>query len=385
MKTIKLLSIFIWAFACAFVEAKVMPAPEKIKVLIEKDIDEALLELRGSYVVLDGIDKSRLSSGLSGKRCMIRATENGIKWGEEFPVMKQILIQPKHEDGIIIINGLQYSGSLWVHKKNEKLSLINELDVESYIKSVLSQEFSCPSEKEVLSSVAITARTTAYFNITKNQKNQWHVTSKNPPYNGSALVIPDSTICEAIDATRHMILLNQSGENASPFEAVWTDHCAGATAPYSEIFRKESSAPHKPITAPHAAIDRENSKWNYTISKTELAKKIGLQTISSIDLFQEKTSKKIYAFRLKNNAQYKDIDFFSFQELLGLENLKSNDLKVNIKDDKVIFTGYGKGHGVGLCLYSSTQMAKNGEDATKILNKFFPDTTLINLNQETIR
>jgi stage II sporulation protein D len=58
----------------------------------------------------------------------------------------------------------------------------------------------------------------------------------------------------------------------------------------------------------------------------------------------------------------------------------SSDFTVTIKDDTVIFSGFGKGHGVGLCLYSASALAQNGENAVKILSKFFPETYLYNIN-----
>ena len=55
-------------------------------------------------------------------------------------------------------------------------------------------------------------------------------------------------------------------------------------------------------------------------------------------------------------------------------------MTVTLKGNTIVVSGYGKGHGVGLCLYSASAMAQNGDMAVKILSKFFPDTFLINLS-----
>src|SRR5689334_7667720 len=73
------------------------PAPigvRNIQVLLEKDITEALIEVTGPYNLFNPQDGSRIASGLLGKRFIIRETENGLKWGEEFPGIHQIYIQP---------------------------------------------------------------------------------------------------------------------------------------------------------------------------------------------------------------------------------------------------------------------------------------------------
>ena len=59
---------------------------------------------------------------------------------------------------------------------------------------------------------------------------------------------------------------------------------------------------------------------------------------------------------------------------MGEGNLVSNDFKVKINKDKILFEGYGKGDGVGLCLFSAAKLAKSGELAPKILAQFFPKT-----------
>ncbi|MFA5250444.1 MAG: hypothetical protein WC371_03440, partial [Parachlamydiales bacterium] len=57
----------------------------------------------------------------------------------------------------------------------------------------------------------------------------------------------------------------------------------------------------------------------------------------------------------------------------------SNDFTIEAKGRDLLFKGFGKGHGVGLCLYAASQMAQNGEMAVKILSKFFPGTYIVNL------
>ena len=108
-----------------------------------------------------------------------------------------------------------------------------------------------------------------------------------------------------------------------------------------------------------------------------------LNKISSIDLFQDTNSNKVYAIRVKESDRNKDIDFFTLQKNLGNEFIKSNDFIVFMRDKEIHFVGYGKGHGVGLCLYSASSMAQNGDMAVKILSKFFPNTYILNLSAST--
>ncbi len=355
-------------------------APRNIQVLLEKDASEVLLEVKGPYYLLNPHDGSRIASGLLAKRFMVRELETGLKWGEEFPGIHQFYIKPRSQDTSIFVNGIQYNGAIAVYGVSGAVCVINELDIETYVKSLLTTQFPTPLEPEVLSALAILVRTDAYYHATKNNASFWHVTSQEQNYLGSALVVPGSPLERAVDSTKHLILVHREGGYHLPFATAWTENSAGKTASYETIFRKEASAPEKGVEAPHAALARAESKWSYKVPKKTLANMLGCAQIQSIEAFVDQPSNKVYGIRVKDGSDAMDLDFLSLQKLVGKNNILSSDFSVSMKDDTVFFSGYGKGPGVGLCLYSASALAQNGENAVKILSKFFPDTCLYNVN-----
>lgn len=382
MKIIQYISYFcLCIFSFVFANAnEPYLKPQNIHVLLEKDITEALLEVRGPYYIFNPVDGARVTSGILGKRYMIRPTETGLKWGQEFPGITQIIILPRSDDSKILINGIQYDGGIAIYKTADKISLVNQLDVESYLKSMLAVQFEYPLETEAMAAIAIAARTTAYAQIISNMNYFWHVDGKTLKYQGSSLVVSDSPTSKAVDSTRNLILVNRINDQNLPFAAPWTEHCGGKTASFSSIFRKDLYAPKEGVDSPIAALDRKDSRWSYSISTDSFCSLFGLKKISGIDLFQDSFSNKVYGLRLKDGEISKDLDFFALQSAIGKKLIKSNDFVVFIRDNEIHFAGYGSGHGVGLCLYSATCMAQNGDIAVKILNKFFPNTFLINLS-----
>lgn len=355
-------------------------APRKIQILLEKDSSGALLEVKGPYYLFNPHDGSRISSGLLGKRFMIHELENGLKWGEEFPGIHQIYIKPRSNETSIFVNGIQYSGGIAIFGVAGTVNIVNEIDIEDYVKSVLTTQFTSPLEAEVMSALAIIARTDAYYHATRASDSFWHVTANDTRFQGSALVVNNSCIDRAVDSTRHLILVHPENGKNLPFAALWTEHSAGKTAPYLSIFRKECYAPQKGVDAPHAALARQESKWSYQIGKKTLAHLLDVPQIQTVELFVDKNSSKVYALRVKDGSESYDVEFLDLQHRLGTKNLQSSDFTVTIKEDAVVFSGFGKGHGVGLCLYSASALAQNGENAVKILSKFFPETYLYNLN-----
>ncbi len=356
-------------------------APRNIQILLEKDAEGALLEVKGPYYIFNPHDGSRVSSGLLGKRFMIHELENGLRWGEEFPGIHQIYIKPRSAETAIFINGIQYSGAIAIYGVSGTINIVNDLDIESFTKSILTSQFLSPLEPEVMSALAILARTDAYYRAMRaNENSYWHISAQDVNYQGSALVVSNSSIDKAVDSTRNLILLHAENGQDSPFATTWTEHSAGKTAPYSSIFRKETYNPEKGVEAPHAALARQESKWSYQVGKKTLAHLFDIPQIKSVELFVDKSSSKVYGIRIKDGEESYDIDFFTLQASLGNRNLQSSDFTVTLKDENLVFTGFGRGHGVGLCLYSANALAQNGENAVKILSKFFPETYLYNLN-----
>ena len=355
-------------------------SPRNIQILIGKDASEMLLEVKGPYYLLNPQDGSRIASGLLGKRFMVRELENGLKWGEEFPGIHQLYVKPRSSETSIFVNGIQYNGAIAIFGVAGLVHVINDIDIESYVKSVLTSHFVAPLEPEVLSALAILVRTDAYYQATKNQTSFWHVLAQETGYTGSALVIPNSPIERAVDSTRHLILVHSEQGKNLPFAATWTEHSAGKTAGYEVIFRREVHFPEKGVEAPHAALVRQESKWNYQISRKILGGLLGIDAIQSIETFIDADSSKVYGIRVKGTKETYDIDFFTLQNYLGKQHILSSDFTIALTEDMVRFSGFGKGHGVGLCLYSASALAQNGENAVKILSKFFPDTYLYNLN-----
>ena len=375
--------IFLLSGALAFAHQTPLAeitAPHPIQVLLQEDATEALLEVNGPYALINPQDGSRVCVGVLGKRFMVHALPNGLKWGEEFPGIHQFLLVPRSEHASVFVNGIQYGGSVSVYSMGNRICIVNLIDVESYVKSVLALHFPTPLESEVMAALAILVRTNAYYALSRQGDVFWNVQAKELGYQGAALCPPGSVVDRAVEGTRHLILVHSQEGKSLPFAATWTEHSAGKTAAYQTMFRKDAYSPFPSVEAPHASLDRKDSKWSCSISKKTLANLLDLQEVKDLELFVDHSSNKVYGARVKDRQDSLDFDFFALQERLGKQRLQSSDFTISVKDDTIFFTGYGKGHGVGLCLYSASAMAQNGEHAIKILSKFFPDSYVMNLN-----
>lgn len=345
--------------------------PATIRVLLEKGVGHALVEVRGRHVVYTSSTGRQLTSGNAGKREFVRHEGAGLKWGNLFTNVFDLRIVPADPQTSILVNGNQYRGCIEIYDIEGKLTILNETDVESFLKSTMNTQFSEELDEEVMESVAIVTRTNTYFWIDKNRNARWHIDAKEANYQGYGATLQNLLVDKAVDNTRHVVMTQKK----LPFATAWTKNSAGKTADFTTLFRRSVNG-CKGLEAPFAAHDREKSAWSFSISKSELATILGLQGVFGIDLFVEENSGKVYGARVHDRQEIKNIDFITLQRKLGEKRLRSSDFIVNVKGSSVFFQGYGEGHGVGLCLYSASRMAEKGEKAPKILSAFFPDAEL---------
>jgi len=348
--------------------------PATVKVLLHRQVPEALLEAKGRYEIYYPLDETKISSGINSNRHTISVSEYGLKWGEDFKGLHQLRFVPVDSQSSLLVNGVQYQGCVEVWSNDGKLNIINEVGVEHYLKSTLSTIFPQPLHDEVMNAVTIVARTNAYFIGSRNKQAAWHVFASDVGYQGSS-ILAKKHIDRAVDTTYHLILTY----NDAPFAATWTQNSAGKTVDFAAVFRKAFNSPQG-VTAPIAAKDRQKSKWTCALPKSMLAQATHLSEVNSVDLYVTPEAEKVYAVKVSGETQVKDFDFTTFQKIVGSQKLRSNDFTVQTHGDDLVFTGFGEGPGVGLCLYSAKAQAEKGEKAPQILQAFFPETKLEKVN-----
>lgn len=341
--------------------------PATIKILLDKNLDSVLLEIKGRHEIFNPGTGLKVSSGFFGKREFIKHDERGIRWGDLLPGTFETRFVPADGNTTLIVNGTEYRGCVEVYDMGGKFTVINEIDIEHYLKTFLSSQFSRPMDDEVLEAVAIAARTNAYFLASKNHTAPWQIDAKEVLYQGYGSTLQNLQVERAVDSTRYVVMTH----SGSVFPTTWTKNSAGKTVDFATIFRKNAPSPEG-ISVTIAEKDREKMQWAFSLKKKELASMLGLETLSALDLFIDKTSGKVYAARVQDRGGSKTLDFATLQKRLGEKRLRSSDFTTQVKGDTIHFTGYGEGPGVGLCLFSADKMAENGDKAPKLLTTFYP-------------
>lgn len=221
--------------------------PPSIKVLVAYDKPGAVLEVKGRYLLFDPRTNSYISTRFIGKRKFIQAINDGLRWGEEFPGLHQLLIVPQDPTVTTIVDGIEYRGGIYVYDVEGTIAVVNEVNVEDYLKSILARRFLEPMDDEALAAAVIAVRTNAYYQAANPQTPFWAVDGQKVGYQGYAVTGRNVPVEDAIQATRYLIMNegNVSQGVVHPIPALWEqsgDEKAGVVA---QIKLEEANAMSK--------------------------------------------------------------------------------------------------------------------------------------------
>lgn len=200
---------------------KDLPAGPKISVLLAKSVNSAFLEVKGGYVVVRKDSGEVLSRGTKGKRFVIHALQDGLRWGEEYLDIYQLAVIPTNPNTCMYVNGLQYKGGVSIyHVRDNQIVVVNEVPIEEFLKSTLAIRYDSDNLcTEAMRALVIAERTSAYLlSRAYNSGRPWSVVAEDVGYYGYSVTNRNNGIEGFVDDTRYMILdgainIEQAKEN----------------------------------------------------------------------------------------------------------------------------------------------------------------------------
>ena len=333
-----------------------------------------------------------------------------------------------------------YRGDIFVvfNKKNS-LFVINKLGIDDYLYGVVGSEMPASWNVEALKAQSVAARTYAAV-MKKSPRNKYFdlfSTVMDQVYTGCSGEAPNVIV--AVSETAGEILTYEG----NPISCYFYSSCAGKTSPCENVF-SSSPVPYlvsrncpycmkndwsytitrnelsnllrekkiisgelysmqiakKDESGRAALIKLRTSNGIKIIRGAELRLIIGAgkqkstkYTISEIPLTKAQKMALLEKVKVeaKNNIPAESVinSDSEINSVLRIVNLMTLPVSLNIKNDEELsdsavysftFDGSGWGHGVGMCQWGAYGLAKNGYTYDKILENYYPNTVLEQLN-----
>ncbi|WP_370872840.1 stage II sporulation protein D [Croceifilum oryzae] len=283
-----------------------------------------------------------------------------------------------------------YNPNVRVYLSKEKK--VVSLPLETYLEGVVAAEMPITFEMEAIKAQAMAARTFVVNRLEKgstvslkpyglpNQLADVTDTVQHQAYSTDAKLKTQwkdhyqeykAKIKQAIEDTRGQILTYQG----KPIYAAFFSTSNGRTENSEEYF----TAKYPYLVSVDSSWDRSSPKFEReaTFPLSEVFAKLEKQTKKTLDVpvsgFQAGNQMKIAKKTTGNRVASMSIGgkSFSGREVREALGLASSDFTWKQNGDKITFTTYGSGHGVGLSQWGANLMAQTGAKADKIVKHYY--------------
>ena len=305
------------------------------------------------------------------------------------------------EHRFAMVGGRRYRGRVNVVRDSSGLTVLNRVPVESYLAGVLGAEIGIRrnDEEQALLAQAVVSRSFALKN-----RGRWELLGfdawadvRDQVYNGVSGETPE--VWSAVRRTGGQVL----AYDGAIIEAYFHSTCGGSTAAVEEAFKSAQDRPYlRPVSDASAGgrayCDisprfRWREEWDGTTLRAILSRTLpavmhvggdGLQGITDVAVSHTGPSGRVGELRVvfehgDVRVPGPDVRAVLRPEAGRLLQSTAFQLSVTRQDGRVtrlVATGAGAGHGLGLCQWGAVGRARAGQEYRKILTTYFPGTTI---------
>lgn len=283
-------------------------------------------------------------------------------------------------DGSVIERN--YAGTILSAVVDGTLVVYNDVDVESYVASVMASEISSSWQSEALKAQAIAIRTYGLRRMKHTRPSNYDVTddTTNQVYHGVDAIV--GSLRTAASATAGLIVIS----GGAPADVWYHSACGGHTASSSEI----TGVPPPPYLQGYPDSDGGGHaycaaspyySWRNSLPASALASVAGVDVLSSIAIAQRWPDGRVKTVHVvSSSGDAHDIDGHHFYSrataVLGYKVVPSSFFDIASSNGGYTLSGHGVGHGVGMCQWGAQGRALAGQNAAAILAAYFPGTTI---------
>lgn len=356
-----LLSIIVVAFLLITISSAAA-RPESVRIAIIKGTEA---------ITLDGEDL--LAADEKGEPvilhtpCSLRRGTGSLFYVDGRPLRRLTVSSPEK----IRINGKNYRGLFDFYPSDKGLLLVNELPLEEYLIGLINCEISSLWPVEAVKAQAVIARSYAIYQKDARRGAVYHLESSvmDQVYNG--VDIEDSRAARAVQDTAGEVL-TYSG---AVIQAFYHSNCGGHTEASQNVWGAD--LPYLQGVDCRYCLNTPSARWETTLplEKIELLlKAAGYKAagLSSLRIGASNRSGRLQDIIVSTSRGDLAIPAVAFRKTIGYSVIKSTNFTVRARGDDLLFSGFGNGHGVGLCQWGSKQRAADGFNYREILSYYYP-------------
>jgi stage II sporulation protein D len=364
-------------------------AAQSIRVLLSADVHKLDVQTEGAVWLTDASRQGRAIQSTAhivphGKGFLV----NGIRIAYERLTMRAgeqgltlMLAKPNGQvqGGSKPANDLRLavpvSGLVHVVRKGQGFLVINQVDLEEYVKGVVPSEVNSAWHPEMLKAQAVAARTYALYQQMLSATRDYDVvaTVQDQVYKGKSGI--DAAVLRAVDQTRGLVLTYQN----APIYAAFSSTAAGLTEDAVNVWSKE----YPYLKGVECPFDLESPyyQWRASFRLDKLEQNLRQQgfavgTIESMEPLSYTRGGRVAKLRIVHSDGELILRGEDLRKVVGYSIVPSTQFTIDSIGHEIVLSGYGAGHAVGMCQWGAKELAELGYPFSTILSYYYPGTEL---------
>ncbi len=274
---------------------------------------------------------------------------------------------------------LAYRGDLLIHRKGQRLVIVNEVDLETYVAGVIVNEIGDAQAPAAYRAQSVVARSYAYSRWRTGPDAMFHVydTQNSQVYRGVSLparaVVTYGDLEKRTAETRGVVL-TWRGE---PFPTYYASTCGGHTTQPATAGLDPGGAtePLAGVSCSYCTTSKYFT-WTETVSVAKLLDALKprgvVPPLKAIEYTKVGPGGWVGEVTVTfGTGRTKVVPGTDFRTAAGLRSMNV-ELPTPMADGTLVFRGKGWGHGVGMCQVGCQEMARKGYVADQILRYYYP-------------
>jgi stage II sporulation protein D len=268
------------------------------------------------------------------------------------------------------------------------LIVVITIPLEQYVQHVLMAESGNFQNAEALKAMAVAARSYANKFTGQHAKEGFDFCDTT-----HCQVFYWRNITPAVRAAAEATESESLSYQGKPAAAFYNQNCGGTTAAGSETWA-EISEPYLSIHQDPFCLTTGGLKWETSLTHAQINKALGVSGLQppenwqTLDITSRNGSGRARTLSLSGG---KPATFslagssfrFAVNRVLGWNQIRSDLYNLRNAGGKVLFSGRGAGHGVGLCQAGAEEMARQGKTYKEILSFYYPGAQVTSSEKET--
>jgi stage II sporulation protein D len=282
----------------------------------------------------------------------------------------------KSETSPLLLNGKPYRGMFELHKLNGFCYVINIVNIDEYLLSVVPGEIPSGWGSEALKAQAVAARTFAYYHLMTNVKSgalfDMDATTNFQVYRGISDERKSTT--DAVIATSGEIITYHSQPIISYFHST----CGGKTVDDKYVWGQKDIEYLKSVECGYCTQSTKFN-WESFLSLDEIQSSVSAKhnKIGKIkNIIFKRNQDRVTEVIIHHTMGKTSIAGNNFRLLFPPEKLRSLYFSSKKIKNGLVLKGHGWGHGVGMCQWGARGMALRGYGYQDILKHYYKNISL---------